>query len=204
MSCTLSGDSQGLSVTGASVRLVNGGATVALDIAGTPTVPGYAAFAVSVDGVQIGTARAKVYAMSEMPIEGLPVTWEFCPVKGSTRGRQCPESPAARLGNRVAQFGFGGRPRLHHGRRSRCQDGFGGQQLGLQRRARLSQGALYRRLLAAEDSGEIPRLRHEDQLYGQHRRFGLFGGVLPDRVLADGRLGGRPAVRRAEPSTIPR
>ena len=57
---------------------------MALDIAGTPTVPGYAAFAVSVDGVQIGTARAKVYAMSEMPIEGLPVTWEFCPVKGST------------------------------------------------------------------------------------------------------------------------
>ena len=43
VSCTLSGDSQGLSV-----------------------------------------ARAKVYAMSEMPIEGLPVTWEFCPVKGST------------------------------------------------------------------------------------------------------------------------
>ena len=84
VSCTLSGDSQGLSVAGASVRLVNGGATVALDIAGTPTVPGYAAFAVSVDGVQIGTARAKVYAMSEMPIEGLPVTWEFCPVKGST------------------------------------------------------------------------------------------------------------------------
>ena len=84
MSCTLSGDSQGLSVAGASVSLVNGGATVALDIAGTPTVPGYAAFAVSVDGVQIGTARAKVYAMSEMPIEGLPVTWEFCPVKGST------------------------------------------------------------------------------------------------------------------------
>ena len=78
------GDSQGLSVAGASVQLVNGGATVALDIAGTPTVPGYAAFAVSVDGVQIGTARAKVYAMSEMPIEGLPVTWEFCPVKGST------------------------------------------------------------------------------------------------------------------------
>ena len=84
VSCTLSGDSQGLSVAGASVSLVNGGATVALDIAGTPTVPGYAAFAVSVDGVQIGTARAKVYAMSEMPIEGLPVTWEFCPVKGST------------------------------------------------------------------------------------------------------------------------
>ena len=41
VSCTLSGDSQGLSVAGASVSLVNGGATVALDIAGTPTVPGY-------------------------------------------------------------------------------------------------------------------------------------------------------------------
>ena len=84
VSCTPGGDSQGLTVAGTSVSLVNGGATVALDIAGTPTTPGYAVFTVSVDGTEIGSARAKVYAMSEMPIEGLPVKWEFCPVKGST------------------------------------------------------------------------------------------------------------------------
>ena len=51
---------------------------------GSTTTPGYAVFTVSVDGTEIGSARAKVYAMSEMPIEGLPVKWEFCPVKGST------------------------------------------------------------------------------------------------------------------------
>lgn len=82
--CILGGDSQGLSVAGVSAGLVNGGATVALDIVGAPTVPGYATFSVSVDGTEIGSARAKVYAVSEMPIEGLPVRWEFCPVKGST------------------------------------------------------------------------------------------------------------------------
>ena len=36
------------------------------------------------ESTEIGSARAKIYAMSEMPIEGLPVKWEFCPVKGST------------------------------------------------------------------------------------------------------------------------
>jgi hypothetical protein len=84
VSCSLSGDAEGLAVAGASVELVNGSATVALDITGTPATPGYAVFTVSVDGAEIGSARAKVYSMSEMPIEGLPVKWEFCPVKGST------------------------------------------------------------------------------------------------------------------------
>lgn len=81
--CTLGGDCAGLSVDDASFELTNGGATLALDIKGTPTQPGYATFAVSVDGEPIGEVRAKVYSTDEMPVEGLPVTWEFCHGKGT-------------------------------------------------------------------------------------------------------------------------
>ena len=196
VSCTLSGDSQGLSVAGASVRLVNGGATVALDIAGTPTVPGYAAFAVSVDGVQIGTARAKVYAMSEMPIEGLPVTWEFCPVKGSTedvnalKARQPDWVTASH--SLVSEDGRAYITVVEADAKTASAVNSWGY----------NDGHAYLKGLYTGDYWlqKIPvkylRLRHEDQLYGQHRRFGLFGGVLPDRVL--GRRADLAAGRRCE------
>ena len=63
-------------------ELTNGGATLALDIEGTPTKPGYATFAVSVDDQPIGEVRAKVYSVSEMPVEGLPVQWRFSEIMG--------------------------------------------------------------------------------------------------------------------------
>lgn len=80
--CTPSGDCDGLSVAGTSFELTNGGATLALDIEGTPTKPGYATFAVSVDDQPIGEVRAKVYSVSEMPVEGLPVQWRFSEIMG--------------------------------------------------------------------------------------------------------------------------
>lgn len=82
--CSPSGDCDGLTVAGARFELANGGAVLALDIAGTPTRPGYADFEITVDGVAIGQARAKVYSQSEMPIEGFPVQWVFSAVRGST------------------------------------------------------------------------------------------------------------------------
>lgn len=82
VSCVLSGDCAGLSVADTSFPLDNGGATIALDISGTPTTSGYATFDVKVDNESIGTVRTKVYSVSEMPIEGLPVTWKFCDVQG--------------------------------------------------------------------------------------------------------------------------
>ena len=81
--CSLGGDCAGLSVADATFELANGGATLALDITGTPTQPGYATFAVSVEGEPIGEVRAKVYSADEMPVEGLPVAWEFCHGKGA-------------------------------------------------------------------------------------------------------------------------
>ncbi len=81
--CSLGGDCAGLSVADATFELANGGATLALDITGTPTQPGYATFAVSVEGEPIGEVRAKVYSADEMPVEGLPVAWEFCHGKGT-------------------------------------------------------------------------------------------------------------------------
>ena len=68
--CSLGGDCAGLSVADATFELANGGATLALDITGTPTQPGYATFAVSVEGEPIGEVRAKVYSADEMPVEG--------------------------------------------------------------------------------------------------------------------------------------
>lgn len=205
VSCTPGGDSQGLTVAGTSVSLVNGGATVALDIAGTPTTPGYAVFTVSVDGTEIGSARAKVYAMSEMPIEGLPVKWEFCPVKGSTedvnalKARQPDWVTSAH--SLVSEDGRAYITVVEAaGKTAAAVNGW-----AYNDRACLPEGALCRRLLAAKDSREIPRSRHDAQLYGQHRRFWLLGGFLPDRILgrradlASGRW-----CRRPEPSTIPR
>ena len=83
---------------------INGGATVALDIAGTPTVPGYAAFAVSGRrSCRSATARAKVYAMSEMPDRGAARdSGDFSRSHGRrSRGNvDAAESPAARVGDR--------------------------------------------------------------------------------------------------------
>ena len=87
VSCVLGGDSAGLTVTTTPIELNQGSGTVAVDITGTPTAYGTATFAVSVDGTAIGTAQSKVYSMSEMPVEGFPVKWEFSKVQGTTEDR---------------------------------------------------------------------------------------------------------------------
>ena len=87
LGATLSGDSDGIQIPGAGFNLLDNEGTLVLPVQGTPGRAGYMDISVTVDGSEVGTLRAKIYSIDELPLEGLPVQWNFCEIQGGNDER---------------------------------------------------------------------------------------------------------------------
>ena len=87
VTCSMTGACAGLSIEAQTFHLGEGEGILSIPVNGTPTASGYADIDVKVDGSSAGSIHAKVYSMDELPLEGLPVQWNFCDVQGTNADR---------------------------------------------------------------------------------------------------------------------
>lgn len=181
--CTPSGDCDGLSVAGTSFELTNGGATLALDIEGTP------------DETRIRHLRRERRRSADRrgARQGLlrqrnarrrtARTVAFQRNHGRRSRKNGSAKASARVDDRQTYAQLRCRFGHHHGRRSRRQNRDSTELMGLQQRPCLHQRSLLQRLLADDHSGQIRRFGHRPQCERLLRRIGFGRSVLPARIL---------------------
>ena len=92
LGATLEGDSDGIQINEKAFNLLDSEGTLVLPVEGTPEKAGYTDISVTVNGSVVGTLRSKVYSIDELPLEGLPVQWNFCETQGGNADRDALKS----------------------------------------------------------------------------------------------------------------
>lgn len=79
----IEGGVSGIAIDPTEINLQKGNGQLSVDIKGTPASDGDISILISINDKEIGSIKTTVLKADELPVEGLPVSWNFSPIKGT-------------------------------------------------------------------------------------------------------------------------